>query len=404
MLPLLLLMLPAAAAAVGSGECEHSTLLQKNLASLKALKVTEDGSDLVELHGTDVAATAGGINFEEDMLQTVCERMEGKKAHELISTSTLVVQMLSCIGRLRSCQEVCRKRSQAEVEDIAAKAKSSSGSFFGEEEKSKKEEWVFPAFDVFPETLRLGPWSPLAKVFLVILVSFVLCTLPFLTRPELPSTKWNWTYAAVSAYMIFVQNQSVYKYKWFPLATYTCWSYFLLNLHFLFHAVDFPLAAELLRFPSLAMATVTTTVWWLVLFPVILGCLVADSFCGQHDPTQKAKTRPFFSLSSGMMKIYQPKPAALGQTCSSHTRVYELEGHLRHIGVHVSFHVRILRFKKPVWLHEAELQLLPDEYASPQLSLGFIILLALTTSFGVYRLLGGHNSCDRLLVLLLTRS
>lgn len=37
------------------------------------------------------------------------------------------------------------------------------------------------------------------------------------------------------------------------------WSYFLLNLHFLFHAVDFPLAAELLRFPSLAMATVTTT-------------------------------------------------------------------------------------------------------------------------------------------------
>ncbi|CAK9011473.1 unnamed protein product [Durusdinium trenchii] len=41
MLPLLLLMLPAAAAAVGSGECEHSTLLQKNLASLKALKVTE---------------------------------------------------------------------------------------------------------------------------------------------------------------------------------------------------------------------------------------------------------------------------------------------------------------------------------------------------------------------------
>lgn len=101
---------------------------------------------------------------------------------------------------------------------------------------------------------------------------------------------------------------------------------------------------------------VTPEVWWLVLFPVILGCLVADSFCGQHDPTQKAKTRPFFSLSSGMMKIYQPKPAALGQTCSSHTRVYELEGHLRHIGVHVSFHVRILRFKKPVWLHEAELQ------------------------------------------------
>ena len=29
-------------------------------------------------------------------------------------------------------------------------------------------------------------------------------------------------YAAVSAYMIFVQNQSVYKSKWFPLATYTC--------------------------------------------------------------------------------------------------------------------------------------------------------------------------------------
>lgn len=37
-------------------------------------------------------------------------------------------------------------------------------------------------------------------------------------------------------------------------------SYLLLNLHFLFHALQLPNAAEVLRFPSVAMATVTTTV------------------------------------------------------------------------------------------------------------------------------------------------
>eukprot|EP00408_Alexandrium_pacificum_P046695 CAMPEP_0171258154 /NCGR_PEP_ID=MMETSP0790-20130122/54231_1 /TAXON_ID=2925 /ORGANISM="Alexandrium catenella, Strain OF101" /LENGTH=78 /DNA_ID=CAMNT_0011726319 /DNA_START=72 /DNA_END=305 /DNA_ORIENTATION=+ len=30
--------------------------------------------------------TAGGIEFDEDMISKVCERMDGKKAHELIST------------------------------------------------------------------------------------------------------------------------------------------------------------------------------------------------------------------------------------------------------------------------------------------------------------------------------
>ena len=34
---------------------------------------------------------------------------------------------------------------------------------------------------------------------------------------------------------------------------------------------------------------VTPEVWWLVLFPVILGCLVADSFCGQHDPNTESQ-------------------------------------------------------------------------------------------------------------------
>mmetsp|Transcript_61585 Transcript_61585/g.134862 ORF Transcript_61585/g.134862 Transcript_61585/m.134862 type:complete len:286 (-) Transcript_61585:65-922(-) len=159
-----------------------------------------------------------------------------------------------------------RKRAK---EDLASQAKNSSGSFFGEEDDGNG--LVFPSFDVFPEELRIGPWSLAAKVFLTALVLLVIFSVPMLEMPKIQSTEHKPLYAAVSIYMLLVQAHTVHKYKGWPLVTYTCVSYFLLNLHFLFHALNLPSAAEVLRFSSLAMATVTTTVWWLVLVPILLA-------------------------------------------------------------------------------------------------------------------------------------
>ena len=170
--------------------------------------------------------------------------------------------------KAESTKEI-RKRLQ-EADDLASKAKNSSGSFFGEEEKDEDESSVYPSFDKLPEALRIGPWSPLAKVFLVGLVVLVFGTIPMLQMPDVKPAEGRGLYALLAAYMILVQAHTVYKYKWWPFITYTCLSYLLLNLHFLFHALQLPNAAEVLRFPSVAMATVTTTVWWLVLVPVLL--------------------------------------------------------------------------------------------------------------------------------------
>ncbi|CAJ1390060.1 unnamed protein product [Effrenium voratum] len=75
----------------------------------------------------------------------------------------------------------------------------------------------------------------------------------------------------VSMYVAGVQAYVGYKFQWWPFLTYTCWSYALLNLHLLLHAVQLPRSAEILRFPVLAMATVTTFVWWLVLVPILVS-------------------------------------------------------------------------------------------------------------------------------------
>ena len=59
-----------------------------------------------------------------------------------------------------------------------------------------------------------------------------------------------------------------------PFVSYTAISYGLLTLRFTFISLGLLTAAEILRFPVVAMATVTSTVWWLVL---PLGSLVAAS-------------------------------------------------------------------------------------------------------------------------------
>ena len=50
-----------------------------------------------------------------------------------------------------------------------------------------------------------------------------------------------------------------------PFVSYTAISYMLLTLRFAFVFAGLQAAAEILRFPVIAMATVTSTVWWLVL-------------------------------------------------------------------------------------------------------------------------------------------
>ena len=77
-----------------------------------------------------------------------------------------------------------------------------------------------------------------------------------------------------------------------PFVSYTAISYGLLTLRFSFVSLGLQAAAEILRFPVVAMATVTSTVWWLVL---PLGSLVAA--CGSQFKQEGVCRSTFSSVS-----------------------------------------------------------------------------------------------------------
>ncbi|CAJ1390059.1 unnamed protein product [Effrenium voratum] len=173
------------------------------------------------------------------------------------------------------CKDGLQRRKIQEAQaDISA---APSGFYFGEEQTEKSEDTVYPRFDMFPEHLRIGPWSRLAAPYLPAPpppagpLQLQRPTAGCRPSSKPPAASRPKRCGPVSMYVAGVQAYVGYKFQWWPFLTYTCWSYALLNLHLLLHAVQLPRSAEILRFPVLAMATVTTFVWWLVLVPILVS-------------------------------------------------------------------------------------------------------------------------------------
>jgi len=155
--------------------------------------------------------------------------------------------------------------------------KRSSGEFLGEEQNDDDKPMVFPDFDVFPEFLRIGPWSPFAYAYLAFMTLALLATAmeAFRTFPTFEGEEamdWNkWAGFGILAFYCTAINFYVMKrYGPMPFVSYTMIAYTLLNLRLVCVFLGLKNISELLRFPVLVMAWVTTTVWWLVLVPILL--------------------------------------------------------------------------------------------------------------------------------------
>jgi hypothetical protein len=136
-------------------------------------------------------------------------------------------------------------------------------------------------FDGIPLQLRVGPWSPIAYLFLI---SWPVCLAAFrpplsFAPPEL-TRDLLWSDALIFGWCIAVVTRGSIKQS--PLAfciSYTGWSWLLLTAHsasavaaaLLPHwAASLLSFREAVRFPTAVGATVTAVLWNLVLFPVIV--------------------------------------------------------------------------------------------------------------------------------------
>lgn len=140
-------------------------------------------------------------------------------------------------------------------------------------------------FDSFPLWLRKGPWSPVAHAFIVVvigslayvaLVTDYLEPLPGAGPPLLdPMTSAlganvRLVSCCCGLYMAGVLGAMFYTTGAWPMASYTMISWTLLMLRHVTRALAAPVSLqELLRFPAVAGATITVTVWWGVLVPAI---------------------------------------------------------------------------------------------------------------------------------------
>jgi len=155
----------------------------------------------------------------------------------------------------------------------------SSGAHLGEtQEQQKSGDSGMPGFDIFPEWLRVGPWSPTAIIFIFCFGIWLLwsgsdavATMPTEPVSDMVDNKLARGSRFLAAiYCAFIMARAMRSFGWWPFVSYTMVAYTLLAFRLLASAIGLQFFAEVLRFPVLAMAWVTTTVWWLILVPLIL--------------------------------------------------------------------------------------------------------------------------------------
>jgi len=172
---------------------------------------------------------------------------------------------------------------------LAGKAnlpKQRSGAFLGESnDEASKFGGQVPDFSLFPEFLRVGPWSVSAYATLGLLTLWLLACAgtaweshkaTLALEMEAP-TSLRLAQLVLAAYAIFVNVHAYQKAGWYPFASYTMAGYVLLTLRFALGGLGATWLSEPLRLPALTMALVTTSVWWLVLVPIFLVMFPAGS-------------------------------------------------------------------------------------------------------------------------------
>ena len=136
--------------------------------------------------------------------------------------------------------------------------------------------------DVVPQQYKVGPWSPAAHITIFAYAAFIFLSMSYAVKAYTPPdytqipNDWIQTYRLVGALYGFALTALVYYASgiWM-LGSYTLTSWNLMSLRLFSsylagHAVPGAgLLADLLRYPSLIGCTVTVTVWWIILVPLI---------------------------------------------------------------------------------------------------------------------------------------
>eukprot|EP00929_Paragymnodinium_shiwhaense_P123740 TRINITY_DN9798_c0_g1_i1.p1 TRINITY_DN9798_c0_g1~~TRINITY_DN9798_c0_g1_i1.p1 ORF type:complete len:285 (-),score=42.41 TRINITY_DN9798_c0_g1_i1:332-1186(-) len=137
-----------------------------------------------------------------------------------------------------------------------------------------------PSFEIFPEYLRVGPWSVFAYLYLICFGAYLAygasealgtygsTVVNPVSQAFDEQTVWM-IRCGLAVYLTGVLVWAMRNFGMMPMVSYTMCGYLLLTLRFQLTALGFHHAAEAVRFPSLVMAWVTTTVWWLILVPIM---------------------------------------------------------------------------------------------------------------------------------------
>jgi hypothetical protein len=136
-----------------------------------------------------------------------------------------------------------------------------------------------PDFDIYPESLLVGPWSPVAYVYLGCIFAWLLWSsteavgeYSAISLPEI-SFKTRALSGALGCYTVYVHQTAVKAVGWWPYVSYTMCSYSLLSVRFMLVALGGGALAEFIRFPTLAMSSTTTVVWWALIAPAMMLCM-----------------------------------------------------------------------------------------------------------------------------------
>jgi len=157
--------------------------------------------------------------------------------------------------------------------------KRASGSHLGEvDEETCQSQSSVPDFEIFPEYLRKGPWSPAAVIYLfcfgcwvIVSAQRALETFPTVSNLNHWGSRAQCVQLCCGLYCVGVNMFTMKMYGRWPFASYTIFGYLTLTARFLTSGLGLHNVAEVLRFPSLIMAWVTTTVWWFVLAPLMFA-------------------------------------------------------------------------------------------------------------------------------------
>lgn len=151
-------------------------------------------------------------------------------------------------------------------------------------------------FEIYPEWLRKGPWSPLTSVWLVSFSVALLYSFPMALEtggvPETaaPSTGLTGLRVACGAWGLGFCGYMVAKGWGWAFASYTIWSWVFSSVYFVASAARDLTSGQIsslanwvaaaVRFPALVQVSITVILWWLVLFPMITSLLPAKDKMG----------------------------------------------------------------------------------------------------------------------------